>query len=289
MEKHKAFYSRRAFFRILAKAKVLPVQVGDAYLTPENQAAKISHLHETAPDKVDVEIDLHDGNSITKTYSLNDLKPLTPKPTYCATTPHGWPIDVAKSAAHKFMRRGDEGRGCYWIRQLYWTNEEGRCPVDVWKQLHVYAGEDIGPADLTVMNIIDDLEREAIRVKGDENHSDQMMVILAMLICCRAKKSRASDNAIVWYMLNPTYKSPTPEEVEAIAKTDPPKPVIPDDSFIYDKHTAKGRQMGRKGKAGLEHFLKEGARLENESTIPDFQAPVTVADPEKTFPTEGGL
>jgi hypothetical protein len=90
MEKHKAFYSRRAFFRILAKAKVLPVQIGDAYLTPDNQAAEISHLHETAPDKVDVEVDLHDGNPpVTKTYNLEDLKPLTPKPTYCATTPHG--------------------------------------------------------------------------------------------------------------------------------------------------------------------------------------------------------
>ena len=286
MEENKAFGSPSTFWRILRKAKVIPPQVGDAYLTPDNQAAKISHIHGTTPNKVDVEIDPHDGNPpVTKTYNLDELKPLTPKPTYCATTPDGWPIDVAKSAAHKFMRWGDEGNGVYFIKQLYWTNEEGRCPVDVWKQFHIYAGEDIGLADLSVKTHILELEQMAARVKGDENHSDQMMVILAMLICCRAKKSRAADNAIIWFKLNPTYKSPTPEEVEAIATTNQPKPVIPEDSPIYDKHTAKGRSMGRKGKAGLEHFVKEGARLENESSIPAFQAP----SPEKPFLTGGGL
>jgi hypothetical protein len=229
---------------------VLPPQLGDAYLTKDNEAAIISHLHDTAPDKVDVEIDLYDGNPpVTKTYNLEDLEPLISKPSYCATTPDGWDVDVAKSAAHKFMRWGDEGNATYFIRQLYWTNEENRCSLDVWKQFHVYAAEDIGLADLTVKTHILELEQMAARVKGDENHSDQMMVILAMLICCRAEKSRATDNAIIWFKYkNPTYKAPTPEEVEAIAKTNQPKPVIPKDSPIFDKHTKIGRQMGRKKK-----------------------------------------
>jgi hypothetical protein len=300
MEKHKAYGSPRTFYRILREAKVIPPQIGDAYLTKDNQVAKISHLHSTAPNKVDGEIDLHDGNPpVTKTYNLNDLKPLTPKPTYCAKTPDGWPIDVAKSAAHKFMRWGDEGNGVYFIKQLYGTNEEGRCRINVWKQIFVYACEDIGVADLTVKtHVLDaylkaqvkkeihELEQIAEVCGGDTRNSDLIMVVLAMLICCRAEKSRAADNAIVYFKYkNPTYKAPTPEEVELALKTNQPKPVIPEDSPIYDMHTAKGRQMGRKGKAGIDHFLKEGARLENESSIPDFQAPA----PEKPFLTEGGL
>jgi hypothetical protein len=38
----------------------------------------------------------------------------------------------------------------------------------------------------------------------------------------------------------------------------------------------------------MKHFLEHGAKLENKSDVADFQAPVTV-DPEKPFPTEGGL
>jgi hypothetical protein len=290
MEKHKAFYSRRAFYRILAKEKVRPPQVGDAYLTKDNEAAIISHLHDTAPDKVDVEIDLHDGNPpVTKTYNLDELKPLTPKPVYCAKTPHDWDVDVAISGAHKSVRLGDENNAIYWIKELYYTNAEGRCNINIWKQVHIYACEDIGLADMTVKTHILELELIAEKCK-DNRQSDLMMVIEAVLICCRAKKSRAADNAIIWFNhKNPTYRPPMREEIVVIAKTNQPKPVLPDDSPIYDRHTAKGRQMGRKGKAGIEHFLKEGAKLENESSIPDFQAPVTVVHPENPFLTEGGL
>ena len=298
MEKHKAYGSPRTFYRILREAKVIPPQIGDAYLTKDNQVAKISHLHSTAPDKVDAEIDLHDGSQpVPKTYNLKDLEPLNPWGTYCATTPHGWDVDVAISAAHKAMRRGDEGNGVYWIKQLYWTNEEGRCNINVWKQLFVYSCEDIGLADLSVKTQVLklykqhflELEEIAAICKGDTRHSDLLMVIEAMLICCRAEKSRATDNAVVWFKENPTYQPPTADEVKSAVNTSQPVPVVTDDGPVYDMHTAKGRSMGRKRgtKAGRDHFFTEGARLENESSIPDFQAPV--ADPEKPLPTEGGL
>jgi hypothetical protein len=282
IKKHEAFGSPSAFYRILRKAKVPPVQVGDAYITLDDQAVKISHVHNTAPNKVDVEIDLHDGNPpVTKTYELNDLKPLNPKPTYCATTPHRWDVDVAISAAHKFMRWGDEGNAVYWIKQLYFANTEGRSQINVWKQLHIYAGEDIGLADLSVKTHVLELEQIAGKCK-DNRHSDLMMVVEAMLICCRAKKSRAADNAIIWFVQHPTYKAPTPEEIELAVKTNQPKPVVPDDSPIYDRHTAKGRRMGRKENAGMEHFLAEGARLENESDVAPFTPPAEVPSAKST-------
>ena len=301
MEKHKAYGSPRTFYCILREAKVILPQIGDAYITSEKQVVVITHIHSTAPDKVDAEIDLHDGSQpVPKTYNLKDLKPLNSRGTYCATTPHGWDVDVAISAAHKFMRWGDEGNATYFLKELYWTNEEGRCKINLWKHVLVYTCEDIGLADLTVKTKVLELYHEVKRhlaeleeiaeiCEGDTRHSDLEMLVEAMLICCRAEKSRAVDDGIVWFKYkNPTYKAPTPEEIELAVKTNQPKPVIPDDSPIYDKHTKKGRAMGRKGKAGIDHFLKEGAKLENKSKdVPDFQPPVV--HPEKPFLTEGGL
>jgi hypothetical protein len=301
MEQNKALGSPSTFYRILREAKAILPQVGDTVTTPDGQVAKISHLHSTAPDKVDAEIDLHDGSQpVPKTYNLKDLKPLNSRGTYCATTPHGWDVDVAISAAHKFMRWGDEGNATYFLKELYWTNEEGRCKINLWKHVLVYTCEDIGLADLTVKTKVLELYHEVKRhlaeleeiaeiCEGDTRHSDLEMLVEAMLICCRAEKSRAVDDGIVWFKYkNPTYKAPTPEEIELAVKTNQPKPVIPDDSPIYDKHTKKGRAMGRKGKAGIDHFLKEGAKLENKSKdVPDFQPPVV--HPEKPFLTEGGL
>lgn len=301
MEQNKALGSPSTFYRILREAKAILPQVGDTVTTPDGQVAKISHLHSTAPDKVNAEIDLHDGSQpVPKTYNLKDLKPLNSRGTYCATTPHGWDVDVAISAAHKFMRWGDEGNATYFLKELYWTNEEGRCKINLWKHVLVYTCEDIGLADLTVKTKVLELYHEVKRhlaeleeiaeiCEGDTRHSDLEMLVEAMLICCRAEKSRAVDDGIVWFKYkNPTYKAPTPEEIELAVKTNQPKPVIPDDSPIYDKHTKKGRAMGRKGKAGIDHFLKEGAKLENKSKdVPDFQPPVV--HPEKPFLTEGGL
>jgi hypothetical protein len=224
MEENKAFGSPSTFYRILRKAKAIPPKVGDSYITPDKLVAKLSHVHVTDPNKVDVEIDLHDGSQpVTKTYNLKDLEPLNPMGTYCATTTHGWDVDVAVSAAHKFMRWGDEGNAVYFLKELYWTNEEGRCKINLWKHVLVYPCEDIGPADLTVKTEVlelykrvqrhlAELEEIATICKDGARHSDLLMVVEAMMLCCRARKSRAVDNAIIWFNENPTsvlsgYKS----------------------------------------------------------------------------------
>ena len=108
---------------------------------------------------------------------------------------------------------------------------------------------------------------------GDEScensggHPDLLHYNSAMMLCCRAPKLRAADNAAIWFRTR-TFNPPTPEEVKAAtekAKTAPP--AIPDK--VYDKHTTEGRKLGR----GLEHFLKEGASLQNKSDVQDFQPP----------------
>jgi hypothetical protein len=142
-------------------------------------------------------------------------KPIKLKSFYCATTPHGWDVDVAESGAHKSMRRGDEGNGVYWIKQLYFANAEGRCHINVWKQIFVYSCEDIGLADLSVKTHVLDLykklkqhleELEEIGeiCKDGACHSDLEMVVEAMMLCCRAEESRAVDDAIIYFNEHPS-------------------------------------------------------------------------------------
>jgi hypothetical protein len=206
-----------------------------------------------------------DGKRITK-----DGKPF-PLPPWTAKTPDGTLVDVARSAAQKAVRDGDEQAGIYWIKQLYLADRK------VWKALSIFAVEEIGIADLSVKTHILELKKLAEACK-DERNSDLLHVITAMIICCRAKKCRAADNAAIWYNEHPTFTMPTPQEAEHLAKTDLPQPTI--DDKVLDRHTTKGRKMRR----GMEHFKTEGAALKNRSDVVPFTPPT----PTKSCPRCGG-
>lgn len=192
-------------------------------------------------------------------------------PPWTAKTPDGTLVDVARSAAQKAVRDGDEQAGIYWIKQLYLADRK------VWKALSIFAIEEIGIADLSVKTHVLELEKLAEACK-DERNSDLLHVITAMTICCRAKKCRAADDAAIWYNEHPTFTMPTPEEVKNLAKTDLPQPTI--DDKVFDRHTTKGRKMGR----GMEHFKAEGAQLQNKSNVIPFVPPT----PTKSCPRCGG-
>ena len=194
----------------------------------------------------------------------------------------GTKCDVVFSIAHDCVRQGDEDGGLYWIRQLYFAG------FDVWKQLLVYASEDIGLADLTVTPTILTLEQSAKRCNdGAPRHTDFLMVTQAMMICCRAKKSRAVDDAIIWYNTHPTYETPSAVEVKRkLAEVEKmEKPPIAD--RCLDKHTGQGNAKKR----GMTHFLTEKAILVNESDVVGFTPPTvteatapTVPEPEPPTP-----
>ncbi|MGO9087922.1 MAG: hypothetical protein ACLQBK_22110 [Candidatus Sulfotelmatobacter sp.] len=191
-------------------------------------------------------------------------------------TPCGEKVDVARSAAQKAVRDGDENTGGYWIRQLYFAG------YDVWKALGNFASEDVGIADLSVKTHVLELKQLADMCKSKDhrptlqcvddkckNHSDLLCVLEAMQICCRAQKCRAADEAELFYRENPTYKPPTPEETAALDRDDVPKPAI--DDKVFDKHTAKGSKMGR----GIDHFKTESSQLKNKSNVIPFTPPTT--------------
>jgi hypothetical protein len=195
-----------------------------------------------------------DGTRITK-----DGKPF-PLPPWSAKTSDGTLVEVARSAVQKAVRDGDEQAGCYWIRQLYFADRK------VWKALFIFAVEEISIADLSVKTHVLELEKLAEACK-DERNSDLLHVITAMMICCRAKKCRAADEAAIWYNEHPTWKPPMAKEVEYLATADLPKAAI--DDKVFDRHTKKGRIMGR----GIEHFKTEGAVLMNKSDVVPFTPP----------------
>jgi len=195
-------------------------------------------------------------------------------------TADGTVVDIARSAAQKAVRDGDEAKGSYWMRQLYFVG------YDVWKALIIFAVEDVGIGDLSVRDHVLGLMQAADRCKPKDhrpdlkcikdackNHPDLLCVIEAMQICCRAQKCRAADEAAIWYRENPTYKPPTPEETAALNSDDLPPPTI--DDKVFDRHTTKGRKIGR----GMEHFKAEGAQLQNKSNVIPFTPPTDVPCP----------
>jgi hypothetical protein len=200
-----------------------------------------------------------DGNRTTK-----DGKPF-PMPPWSAKTPDGTPVDVARSAAHTAIRDGDEQTATYWMRQLYLADRK------VWKALDIFSVEDVGLADLSVKTHVLELQRMAESCR-DERNSDLLHVLLATMICCRAKKNRNADAAAIWFNEHPTFTMPTPEEAELLAK-DRLQPPIPDK--VFDRHTTTGRKMGR----GMKHFKEEKAVLKNRSNVIPFTPPTSAPCP----------
>ena len=180
-------------------------------------------------------------------------------------------VDVVFSAAHKCVRRGNEADAIAWIRLLHLNG------FNVWKQLKIYAMEDIGLADTSVLSRIEILEKFADEVKDSAHHPELLAIIEAVMILCRAKKSRATDDAAIWLQENPSYVPPTQDEIQEASEARLVTPSVYED--YLDKHTAEGRHNGR----GLEDFKKtENEALANKADVAPFVPPlVDVTDAVK--------
>lgn len=110
--------------------------------------------------------------------------------------------------------------------------------------LIVIVNEDIGPGDWEALHFVQlsimELREHYERTNGDTHGLLLMNVIMRM---CRAKKSRDAGHLLVTAL----YK------LDNQGVPEPP-------DCAHDMHTSRGKRMGR----GIEHFLKEGAVLDNE-------------------------
>lgn len=167
-------------------------------------------------------------------------------PMYNLQTKNGYDMFICSSAMQKSIRRGDEKAALFWAIEL----SESRFSDYVWRRLKSITSEDIGIAEPNMPAVIyalhemyqDQAKKSANAVK----HPERLFLVHAVILLCRAKKSKLVDWAQFIHYLG----------------HDDDKIEVPD--YAYDKHTQKGRTLGR----GWDFYFGEGARFVNHADIP---------------------
>ena len=151
------------------------------------------------------------------------------------TTPGGYSTWEAVSAMQKAIRRSEEVLAMQWFCEL----EGAGLYAVAANRLRVTAAEDVGLGDMQASGYALQCINEAERFHKAQKGSWRLFIGNAIRTLSRAEKSREGDHfqaAARWRL----RKSP---------------PEIPD--YALDKHTLRGKQMGR----GVDHFMAEGAVL----------------------------
>ena len=153
------------------------------------------------------------------------------------------------SALQKEIRRANERAAVYWAFELI-----PRFEAYLWKRLKVVANEDVGIATPTIFAAIQTLSEQYFEMREKKDGSCTLCVTNAVLLMCRAKKTRVADHLTIIV-----------EQIKARELSGDQVPLpIPD--YALDMYTLRGRQIGR----GLDHFRTEGAKLVGrDETIED--------------------
>lgn len=159
------------------------------------------------------------------------------------TTRNGIEGDLIISALQKSIRRGLIEDAVTFAYEMYITSEQFEDKL--WRRLQAISVEDVGFGDLNAPVLINTLNQ----MRKDFPYTDPdrpLFFIHAVRYLAAAKKDRTTDNL---------------KNIVKLGFAHGQKPEIPD--FAIDKHTKKGRALGRDAK----HFQTEGSRLENELTV----------------------
>jgi replication-associated recombination protein RarA len=141
----------------------------------------------------------------------------------------------------KCIRRGMEYEAVHFAVELEEFN-----PTMLWNRLKIIACEDIGPANPTMPILVDLLQRQYLAEKSKLAENAYTLFLVNAVVClCRSQKSRITDDLLI--VVN--------NERGVEHKFLP----IPD--FALDKHTARGKAMGK----NIDDFFSEGNKLENEA------------------------
>ena len=159
------------------------------------------------------------------------------------TTRNGIQGDLVISALQKSIRRGLAEEAVTFAYEMYITSEQFEDKL--WRRLQAISVEDVGFGDLSapvLMNALNQMRQNFPYTDGDR----PLFFVHAIRYLAAARKDRTSDNL---------------KNIVKIQSAHGHVPDIPD--FAFDKHTEKGRAMGR----DFKHFLEEGSRLENELEV----------------------
>lgn len=160
-------------------------------------------------------------------------------------TENGYDFFEASSAFQKCVRRGMEDDALFWAVELSLKTAEY-----LWKRIKVISSEDVGfatPGISTEINSLYQMWKDMAKKKDDKHFPERLFLVHAVIMLCRAKKSRYVDWQTVYVF--GCHSSRFRE--------------VPD--FAFDKHTRKGKKLGR----SKAHFIEEGCKLENFHPEPD--------------------
>ena len=152
------------------------------------------------------------------------------------------------SAMQKSVRRGDEDGALFWATEL----DKSGYGEYVWKRLKIMASEDIGLAEPrfpSELNALYNFWKQLKSKKDEENKPERLFLVHAVMIAARVRKSRMVDHACCVYYHNDNDVRPVPD-------------------YALDKHTYRGRTMGR----GINHFFSEASKLNNVADLEDHYA-----------------
>ena len=150
-------------------------------------------------------------------------------------TRNGLNGDEVISALQKSIRRGKERDACEFAYEMYITSPQFE--EKLWRRLLAISVEDIGMGNTNSPIFIHSLNQ--MRKEFQYNEADRAMFFVhAIRYLCQSEKDRSSD-----LLKNIVIKNFAMGYV----------PEIPD--IAFDKHTTRGKKMGR----GSEHFLNEAS------------------------------
>jgi replication-associated recombination protein RarA len=125
---------------------------------------------------------------------------------------------------------------------LYWASQlAGSYPHATWRALAVIASEDVGLAEPLLPATLRAL-RDNWYDASEYGRREDIYLVHAVLLLCRAKKSRITDHAYILFWGRAERRE------------------VPD--YAVDQFTKRGKAMGR----GHQHFVDEGSLLADPKT-----------------------
>jgi replication-associated recombination protein RarA len=157
-------------------------------------------------------------------------------------SPGGYRMDELASWLQKSVRRGLEEEALFAASELDLAGFAGYC----WRRLRIITTEDCGLGEPHLAATIHALHEFWKAERAKKTGQEPIFLVHAVILLSRSRKSYYVSNAFI-----------------AMYDGERARPEVPD--YCLDKHTARGRQMGR----GTQHFIEEGSRLVDELALDD--------------------
>ena len=172
---------------------------------------------------------------------MNTSNPMT------QPTPFGFSPYELVSALQKFIRRSKEKEALY----VFYELEAAGLYNVAQNRLKVIVYEDCGIANPALLNSIPQHIEEMNKWYKKKNGAWRLVLGNIILQACRGEKTRIADHFVSTVAF---------ERVNGFVLD------LDKYDYVYDKHTHKGKKMGR----GVEHFFEEAIKIESSTETNDY-------------------